>query len=100
MLEMVVYSKEFQPEVSTLWDVREYNFDATNIDFFNRINDIRKLFPSRGKAKVAIVVDSDLGFGMGRVFEQLSEVNSFPQKIKIFRKLEKAEQWLIGEADY
>ena len=56
--------------------------------------EMRKRYPERGNAKLAIVVHSDFSFGMSRMYEMLSD--RLPQSIMVFRDYAKAEQWLSG----
>jgi hypothetical protein len=56
----------------------------------------RPLLLSPG-ARRAIVVETDLGFGMSRMYE-LSR-GDLVQTIRVFRDVEKAERWLGEEED-
>jgi hypothetical protein len=57
--------------------------------------EIRKKYPERGNAKIAIVASTDLSFGMSRMYEVFS--GNLPQTIMVFRNLEEAEQWLVKQ---
>ena len=45
-------------------------------------------------ARVALVVTSDVSYGMGRMLENLGEAKDFPTAIRTFRNWDAAEQWL------
>ena len=53
--------------------------------------------------KVALVLPSDLSYGLGRMFETFGEIENAPWEIRPFRSMEEAFLWLgvqdIREAD-
>lgn len=53
-----------------------------------RMESIMKKFD----AKMAIVVSSEVNYGMGRMFEALSDSRNM--KVKVFRDVENAGEWL------
>ena len=91
----ITKSNEFSPEVNTVWDIRFANFTNISLDYQEKLKNIRKRFPQRGKAKIALVADNDLSFGLARMYEQLSA--ELPRKLKVFKKLNEAEKWLLNE---
>ena len=95
MLEQIVESKEFRPDVRTLWDLRNLDFAKVDEQFERQILQIRQSFPERGNAKIALVSDNDLGFRMTRVYKVLSE--KLPQNVKVFRDYMAGEDWLLSE---
>lgn len=54
---------------------------------------IREQCPERASARISFVAESDLGFGMLRMYETLSD--NLPQEIKVFRNFSEAEEWLL-----
>ncbi len=99
----IVSSDEYPPDTPTLWDARSVHvkIDAgsgqakgSEKQFLLDMIAMRKRYPERGNAKLAIVVPSDFGFGMSRMYELLS--GGLPQSIMVFRDFAEAEQWLSG----
>ncbi len=92
-MEAVARSSEFPPDVDTLWDLRELDFTEIDSNFERELIQVRDEFPERRRARLALVVEGDLGFGMSRMYEILSE--SLPQQSKVFRSYSEGEEWLL-----
>jgi len=91
-IALLTQSAQFPADADTLWDLRELDFAQINHDMERQLIEIRQLFPERGQARIAFVVDTDLAFGMTRRYEMLSA--NLPQQIRVFRDYAKAETWL------
>ena len=91
--EKITTSNEFPADVDTLYDLTEMDFSNITAEFEEKLVLFRKQL-DRGHAKIACVVSSDVGFGMGRMYEVLSD--KLPQQVRIFKKLEEAQQWLTS----
>jgi len=89
---LLTKSTQFPADANTLWDLRELDFAQIDYDMERQLIAIRRQYPERGQAKIAFVVSSDLGFGMMRRYEMLSD--NLPQHIRVFRDDAKAEAWL------
>ena len=89
----IVASPEFHPDVSTLWDLRDVDFTTIDRSFEEQLVAIRRRHPERGEARLAFVVDSQLGVGMTRMYEILSD--DFPQVSRVFTSYAEAERWLL-----
>ena len=94
MLE-ILGSTDFPPETRTIWDLRRADLSSLDADFARQLIDVRKKYPERFKAKVAFVADSDLSFGLLRLYESLSSI-ALPQNTIVFRTLSKAEEWILS----
>ena len=86
-------SDQFPPDIRPMWDMRELDFSGYDRSFEERLIHIQKKFPQRGRARVAWIVADDHAFGMGRMYEALSE--KLTQNIKVFRSYAEAEDWLL-----
>ena len=95
ILKMILLSDEFSPDTKTLWDLRKQDFRNIDTDFEMQLIDIRKKYAKRGNALLAFVVSDDLGFGMSRMYQILSD--KLPQHIMVFREYSEAEEWLLGD---
>ncbi len=97
ILKQITSSADYPANVSILWDVRAVDACQCNAEVLRHFIDARQRFPQRGRACIAILVDSDLAYGLGRMYEMLSEASDLPQIIRIFRQSEAAEQWLMQQ---
>lgn len=104
VMKEIVSADDHPPNVPTLWDVRsaQVKLDMQSAQsqgkekqFLSAMIEMRKQYPERGNAKLAIVVPGDLAFGLSRMYEILS--NHLPQAIMVFRDYSEAERWLCGE---
>jgi len=95
IMRKIVTSTEFPPDCNTIWDLRKADLSSIDSKFIEILISIRKKYPERGKAKIAFIVDSDLSFGLTRMYEMIS--NQLPQVINVFRDYKEAEEWLIKE---
>ena len=94
VMDTIVASDKYPPDIRTLWDARGFDFRDITRSFEERMVEIRKDYPRRGKARLAFVVADDLGFGMARMYEILSE--GLPQRSRVFRSFEDGQEWLIN----
>ena len=94
-LQEILQSDQFPPDTGTLWDLRELDFRTIDTPLEKRFINIRRKYPQRGRARLAFIVAGDLGFGMARMYEILSE--DLPQEIKIFKNYSEGESWLLGQ---
>ena len=85
---------------NTLWDVRALNFKDISPEkirlFTDRIQPVTKI---REGLKTAIVVNSDLSFGMTRMFQlQYNEkINIYTE---IFKDKDEAVNWLTDDSTF
>ena len=94
-LEKIVQSKEYPPDTRTLWDLRELDFSQIDRNFEESLINISKKFPSRGSPRIAFIVESDLAFGMVRMFETLADRLGY--QTMVFRSFSEGENWLLQE---
>ena len=81
---------EFDPAYYQLLDLTEADGSEVTAAGIQSLASLPPLFTS--SARRALVVRSDLGFGMGRMFELLRGGKS--GEFRVFRKLEEACDWL------
>lgn len=92
-LKQITTSDEYPPEVPALWDLRKLDFSAIESEFRNNLISMRSQFPERGSAKIACVANSDLAYGMTRMYQTYS--SGMPQAMMVFRDFDEAEAWLL-----
>ena len=80
---------------NVLWDLEKGNFELiSNDDIQDLVNIPRSHQLTRKGGKTAIVADKDLAYGMARIYEARSQLDTLPFDTKVFRTLEEAYQWL------
>ena len=94
-LNEIVTSPDYAPDVDTIWDVFEVDLASVDKDLLTAFIDIRERFPQRGEARVAIVGNEDLTFGLARMYSGMSSLMA--QKIRVFRDIGSAEDWLMNK---
>ena len=82
-----------EPEMNSLSDMRdiEVGFSRNGID--RMIEVMKASSERRAAAKAAIVVSSDVAFGMGRMLEIVSDGKVEP-RFRVFRDMDSALSWL------
>ena len=88
-----------QPTKNALWDltaVSEINLTSEEIEQIASYQQ-RQKSAIRIEGKTAIVASKDLIYGLGRMFQSLSEMNRVPFAVMIFRTMEEAEAWLANK---
>jgi hypothetical protein len=93
MLVGVTSSKDFPPDTRTLWDLRGVDFEGIDRGFEELVISVRRQYPQRGEARIALVVEDQLGLGMTRMYEILGE--DLPQQTRVFTSYAEGEQWLL-----
>lgn len=97
--EILAYSKVLhgQPLVTrlSLWDIRAATMDDTNAMKFRRLEHrMQDVVKNRRDGKTAIVTESDLIYGFGRLYSSYAELNAAAVRYRIFRSMDKALAWL------
>lgn len=66
-------SDEFAPDLPTLWDFRGHGFADCTAETCRTLAYSLKRFMSPSAVQRGILVDSDHGFGTGRMFQQIAQ---------------------------
>ena len=96
-MEAFLRSDVFRPGIDSLWDFRQVSVRSVTPDALMSVAEYNKtLAPSRGKTwRVALVVSAEVAFGLSRMFT--AYVDSAPNEVRVFRSMEEAETWLLGD---
>ncbi len=81
------------PDMRTLSDMRDIKVAFTEQGIKAMVEVMKQTSELRKKAKAAIVVSSDLAFGMGRMFVMRADKSVDPS-FMIFRDMDAAREWL------
>ena len=100
--EMFASQKEFlenNPTKLELWDMSESDLSKITIEgmrqFMSRAVQLGK---TRQGGKTAVVLQSTLQYGMGRIAEVFAELISLPFEFSIFKQRDDAIAWLKEES--
>ena len=89
--EALLRDPEFDPTFSQLMDLTQVtSFDISSADAHSLAQ--RTIFAPDSRR--AILVNSDLGFGLSRMFEMLRD-NLGEEGIRVFRNREEASAWVL-----
>ena len=95
-LKSMLKLPDFKPSMPSVWDLRYTELMHINGEDIGILSKLAEdLKDRRGKAKMAVVVGSNLSYGLGRVFEQLNETSHL--EARVFRSLEEGERWTLNK---
>jgi hypothetical protein len=80
---------------NVIWDFSDADMEKFGIEKLRQVLAMGKvLAEARQAGKTAIVVPQDLSFGLGRMYETLTEIERFATTNRSFRTLAEALAWL------
>ena len=85
-----------EPDMNTLSDMREIEMGFTSQGVKRMIDVMEETTNRRVEAKAAIVVSTEVAFGMGRMIEIRSN-EQVELRFRIFREMDAAREWLSIE---
>jgi hypothetical protein len=97
----IVDDSDYRPGFDELFDFRRaqpWQVPTSDLRKLREVN--RQLSGKVGNSRLAYVVGSDFGFGLGRIFMALSDDSKIEHRV--FREMTDAREWLglpRGEAD-
>ena len=93
-IEKITSSSEWAPNVDSLWDMRKTDFKSADEELWQRIIEILQRYPDRANYNIALIANSDLSYGMIRMYEILSE-GRLPRKSMVFMDYSEGEKWIL-----
>lgn len=90
-------SEHFRPGIHAIWDFRKLTGASIRDEDLRTIAEYQKKIAStRGPSwKAALVVASDLSYGLSKVFEAYSD--TAPNQVMVFRNMKEAEAWILSD---
>ncbi|THB74073.1 MAG: hypothetical protein D6B25_14155 [Desulfobulbaceae bacterium] len=82
----------FAPATAAIWDMREFDFHHFDSELAQNISNIKGKLSSRQGALVAYIVPNDLGYGLMRMFQLMSDTE---HESMVFLDYDKGLEWLI-----
>lgn len=92
-LTAITTSVEFPPDVDTVWNFSDADFSDTQAADLRRMLYIRMAHAERGRSLVALVVSSNVAFGMSRMFQALSD-DAMSEHLTVTRSAKEAQRWI------
>ena len=84
---------EFPPNVDSLVNVSQMEFNDVDTSFLKEVIAMEKQNPGRQGARVAYVADSNLNYGMLRMYEGLAD--NIAKTSKVFRTVSEGDAWIM-----
>lgn len=95
LMQQIVSSKEYAPDVRTLWDIRKLDSSSITRKLADQLIELRQNSPQRAQNRIVIIAEENHSFGMSRMYEMLS--SGLPQEMMVFRDFDEGEKWLLKE---
>lgn len=97
LLTAVYNSAQFDPNLHSLWDLRDADFSAVTPQEIRSLAElVRVNWAEKRQNKAAIVVSSLSDYGISRMYEQVLGPAAVG-KVMIFRDLKSAWDWIEGK---
>lgn len=94
VLKELYESNNFDYEMDVMWDLRDADLASFTFDKIEQLRDyVTGHWGTKGKSRAALLVNSDLDYGLSRMYEMLSNGKT-KSKIRAFRNLDDAMKWL------
>ena len=90
-LSKITSGVHYPATISTIWDLRKLDFADIDSKLAHYVKQIRSSFKLRANAKIAYVVSSQLGYGLMRMFQVLTETEEYSL---VFYEYDEAEKWI------
>lgn len=94
MLRNLYSRPDFDPNRDVLWDMREADLTAFSTEDIQAIRDLAgRHWGAGGASRAALVVSTDVDFGLTRMYEMLMSASS-TNEVRVFRDIDEAREWL------
>ena len=96
-LKQIYNSSNFDSNMDTFWNLLEADFSSVmskDVQELSRF--VREYWGKEGKSKSALIVPNDLGFGLSRMYETLSDAD-YSSEISIFKDIDEAKKWIKSD---
>ena len=94
-MEEITSGEHYPATVSTIWDLRKLDFSHFDNDLAYFVNEIRVQYISRGDAKIVYVVSNQLGYGLMRMFQVLTNTE---KSSLVCYEYDEADRWARWES--
>ena len=88
------------PTMNILWDYTDASLAAISSEYVRQLyGKVQKLSTVRRGGKSALVASKEMEYGLGRMFQIMSDENGFPIKVKLFNSVDEARRWLTEKEE-
>ena len=93
-IDQIVEQPGFKKVLPSIWDMRFTELMHINADDIRRISEYANgVKDKRGDARIAFIVNSDLAYGLGRMFEMVNATSHI--RARVFRDYQEGEAWAL-----
>ena len=93
-IDQIVEQPGFKKGLPSIWDMRFTELMHINADDIRRISEYANgVKEKRGDARIAFIVNSDLAYGLGRMFEMVNATSHI--RARVFRDYQEGEAWAL-----
>ena len=93
-IDQIVEQPGFRKGLPSIWDMRFTELMHINADDIRRISEYANgVKDKRGDARIAFIVNSDLAYGLGRMFEMVNATSHI--RARVFRDYQEGEAWAL-----
>ena len=93
-IDQIVEQPGFKKGLPSIWDMRFTELMHINADDIRRISEYANgVKDKRGDARIAFIVNSDLAYGLGRMFEMVNATSHI--RARVFRDYQEGEAWAL-----
>ncbi|MGW8248893.1 MAG: hypothetical protein ACWGOV_12380 [Acidiferrobacterales bacterium] len=86
------------PTLNHLWDLTDADMSAVKSEDLQEIALIAKQSSTSGRnGRTAIVSNSDLGYGLSRMYGSFAEMSGHSTVVRSFRTRKEAEEWIAEQ---
>jgi len=97
--DLAVSSEKYRKGMGRLWDFREIDLSLLESDVIPSMAQYSLNFPPGIRdVKVAFVVGVSFEYGLARMFQTYSDMYAKSQ-VMVFKTVERAEEWMMGDKD-
>ena len=94
VLDTITNSDDYPPDTNAIWDIRKADIANANYQLICELVKIRSRFKKRNNCRAALIVSSNVQYGLSRMFEILSD-GKIKHQFKVFRNYDEGEKWLL-----
>lgn len=94
-IDQIIEQPGFKKGLPSIWDMRFTELMNINADDIRQISEYANgVKDKRGDARIAFIVNSDLAYGLGRMFEMVNATSHI--RARVFRDYQEGEAWALA----
>ena len=94
-IDQIIEQPGFKKGLPSIWDMRFTELMNINADDIRQISEYANgVKDKRGDTRIAFIVNSDLAYGLGRMFEMVNATSHI--RARVFRDYQEGEAWALA----